>query len=193
MSGYVYNYSGAARQRDVTVLLDGGSWHLETTTDSNGYYGFGGLGMGEAVLRLILRPEARSVTPEWSPSLDPGEDIIVNLGYYWGDDPPIPVILSGTLRGSTLTVQIRNRTIETSTGGLLEVTLPDGISASSQIFASQGTVEYRKGWATFRLERQLSSPSLSPKASAAGRFGLAAPLLQPLAILSRLSFTMTSS
>ena len=45
--GFVYDYSNAAYQSGVTVVIDGGGWQVETVTDSNGYYEIGNLGIGK--------------------------------------------------------------------------------------------------------------------------------------------------
>jgi len=64
------------------------------------------------------------------------------LGYYWGDNPPLPVLLSGGLQDSSLVVQVENRTSEKTTGGLVDVRLPTDMKALPAVQLSQGTLDY---------------------------------------------------
>jgi len=66
----------------------------------------------------------------------------VDLGYYWGDNPPLPVLLSGGLQDSNLLVQVENRSNETTTGGLVDVRLPTAMKALPGVQLSQGTLDY---------------------------------------------------
>lgn len=142
VSGFVYNYSEAAYQPGVTVVLSGGGWRVETVTDSNGFYQFGNLGIGSAVLNLQLPPGGHSVTPDWPVTLESGSHIKVNLGFYmWDAPPPIPVILSGALSNNTLIVKVRNNTTETATGGQLEIILPEQLSKIQPPVVSQGMLD----------------------------------------------------
>jgi hypothetical protein len=142
VSGFVYDYSKAARQGGVTVMIDGGGWQAQTVSDSNGYYQFVNLGSGSGVLNLGLPPGAHSVAPNWPVSISAGSDIRVDLGYYWGDAPPMPVMLSSTLEDNILVVQVENRTGETVTGGLVDIRLPTNVKALPVVEASQGIVDY---------------------------------------------------
>jgi len=186
VSGYVYNYSEAIRAGGVKVILDGGEWQLEVVTDSNGYYRFGELGQGKSVLRLELPGGARSATPDWPLSLGIGEDIVANLGFFWGNDPPIPVLLSAGLSGSTLTVQVENRTVESATGARVDITLPTSLDALPGASTSQGGISYNDNVLTLSLgeitagDVVITRIRLAPKVSVApeGRGpGSAAPLL----------------
>lgn len=142
VSGFVYNYSEAAYQPGITVVLSGGGWRAETVTDSNGYYQFGNLGFGSAVLNLQLPPGGHSVTQDWPVILESGVHVKVNLGYYmWDAPPPIPVILSGTLSNNTLIVKVENNTTEVATGGQLEIVLPEPLSRAQTPVVSQGTLQ----------------------------------------------------
>lgn len=142
VSGYVYDYSNSARQPGITVVIDGGGWQAETVSDSNGHYQFVNLGSGQGVLNLRLPPGAHPVAPNWPVSFGSGADVRVNLGYYWGDPPPLPVLLSAGLQDSTLMVQVENRTDEAANGGLVDVLLPLDVKASPAVQASQGMVDY---------------------------------------------------
>jgi hypothetical protein len=141
VSGYVYDYSSRMRQPDIPVILDGGGWRAETVSDSNGLYQFFNLGTGSAVLNLRLPPDTHAVAPDWPVSLS-GVNVHVDLGYYWGDNPPLPVLLSGGLQDSDLLVQVENRSDEKTTGGLVDVRLPTDLKALPGIQLSQGTLDY---------------------------------------------------
>lgn len=54
--GQVINW-GAGGEGGVTTQLDAGSWQLTTVSATDGNYGFGGLGVGPAILRVALSPE----------------------------------------------------------------------------------------------------------------------------------------
>ncbi len=141
VSGYVYDYSNRMRQPGIPVILDGGGWQAEKVTDSNGLYQFFNLGTGSAVLNLRLPPGTHAVAPDWPVSLS-GVNVRVDLGYYWGDNPPLPVLLSGGLQDSNLLVQVENRSNEKTTGGLVDVRLPTDLKALPGIQLSQGTLDY---------------------------------------------------
>jgi hypothetical protein len=141
VSGYVYDYSNRMRQPGIPVILDGGGWRAQTLSDSNGLYQFFNLGTGSAVLNLRLPPGTHAVAPDWPVSLS-GVDVHVDLGYYWGDNPPLPVLLSGSLQDSNLLVQVENRSNEKVTGGLVDVRLPTELKALPGIQLSQGTLDY---------------------------------------------------
>ena len=139
--GYVYDYSARMRQPGIPVILDGGGWRAETVSDSNGLYQFFNLGAGSAVINLRLPPGTHPVAPDWPISLS-GVNVRVDLGYYWGDNPPLPVLLSGGLQDSSLVVQVENRTSEKTTGGLVDVRLPTDMKALPAVQLSQGTLDY---------------------------------------------------
>jgi hypothetical protein len=141
VSGYVYDYSNRMRQPGIPVILDGGGWRAETVSDSNGLYQFFNLGTGSAVLNLRLPPGTHPVAPDWPVSLS-GVNVHVDLGYYWGDNPPLPVLLSGSLQDSNLLVQVENRSNEKTTGGLVDVRLSTDLKALPGIQLSQGTLDY---------------------------------------------------
>ncbi len=145
VSGFVYDYSSANRQPGVAVILDGGGWQAETVSDSNGYYQFANLGSGGGVLNLRLPAGAHAAAPNWPVSFGSGAHVRVNLGYYWGDTPPIPVLLSVNLRANTLVVQVENRMGEKATGGLVDVVLSMEVRAIPGVQASQGAVDYSEG------------------------------------------------
>ncbi len=140
VSGFAYNYSNAASEGGVTVVVDGGGWQVETVTDTNGFYQIGNLGTGQAIIYLRLPPDSKAVTANWPLSLVSEANIQVNLGFYWGDDPPIPVILSGQMTGNQLSLQIKNNTPITATGGLVQILPPVDKKVSGPIVLSQGQV-----------------------------------------------------
>ncbi len=139
--GYVYDYSSRMRQPGISVIIDGGGWRAEAVSDSNGLYQFFNLGTGSAVLNLRLPPGTHAVAPDWPVSLS-GVNVRIDLGYYWGDNPPLPVLLSGGLQDSNLLVQVENRSNEKITGGLVDVRLPTDLKALPGIQLSQGTLDY---------------------------------------------------
>ena len=140
VSGFVYNYSSAAYQGGVAVVIDGGGWQAETVTDSNGYYEIGDLGSGTGVVKMQLPPEAQPVTTNWPVRLSSGAKLRVDLGYYWGDEPPLPVSLSAEQQGNQLVLAIENHTSEAATGGLLQISSPPEIRVLPAVQISQGQV-----------------------------------------------------
>jgi hypothetical protein len=196
VSGYVYDYSNRMRQPGIPVILDGGGWRAETLSDSNGLYQFFNLGAGSAVLNLRLPPGTHAVAPDWPVSLS-GVNVRVDLGYYWGDNPPLPVLLSGSLQDSNLLVQVENRTSETTTGGLVDVRLPTNTKALPGIQLSQGTLDYSEhrlrvmvGDIPAGTKATLTIPVQGAAASLLNRRspGQAAPLPQSTAVI-QIAFT----
>lgn len=154
VSGFVYNYSSAANDGGgLTVVLSGGGWQAETVADSNGFYYFGGLGQGPATLHLRLPPDPSPVPLEWPIRLQPGIGEQVNLGFYWGNDPPIPVRLSGQLVGTQLVVQVENRTRDEASGGLLKIITTPGTRIAPVIQASRGELLFAAHHTQIKLDR----------------------------------------
>lgn len=140
VSGYVYNYSTGDREGGVKVVIEGDGWQVETVTDTNGYYYVGDLGFGRGVINLRLPPGAQPIVfdvPVWLVS---GTSTEVDLGFYWGDKPPLPVLVSSKLEENLLTITIENRTSEPATGGVVEIETPASIRVSPIVNASQGQV-----------------------------------------------------
>jgi len=157
--GYVYNYSNAAYVPGMTVVLDGGGWKAETVTTSDGYYSFAGLGSSSAVIQLKLPPGAHSVMPDYpvhTGSPDPGD---TNVGFYWGENPPIPVILSvdkesvvaSPGQAFELTVSVKNQSGGEATGGEIDVQLPGGLTVL-KADTSHGKVDFTDHRVWGRLE-----------------------------------------
>jgi hypothetical protein len=163
ISGYVYDYSQGNRAGGVKVILDGGGWQLDGVTDSNGYYRFGGLGQGKAVLRLDLPDEAHVVTPDWPLSMGVGEGITANLGFFWGEEPPIPVLFSSELSGTTLTLTVENQTVEDVTGAQISITLPSTLEALPGAKTSQGDVSYSDNKLTVNLGEIAAGETVSTR------------------------------
>jgi len=142
--GYVVDYSnGAAPQAGIAVVLDGGGWQAEAVTDSNGYYAFAGLGAGWAKMSLRLPPGTHQVMPDWPVYTGAESSGQTDLGYYWGDVPPLPVLLSADMGGPddglTLTFSVKNRSGGMASNAMLAVNLPDGATAAG-VKVSQGSV-----------------------------------------------------
>lgn len=136
--GYVYDYSnGAAPQGGVAVLLDGGGWQAETITNSDGYYRFAGLGQGNALLSLRLPEETTEVTAGWPAHTGTSQPDHTNLAYYWGEVPPMPVVLavspasvSATPGNSfEMTITVINRSGGDATDAVVDLQLPIGLTA----------------------------------------------------------------
>lgn len=161
VSGYVWDYSTVLRPGGVTVVLDGGGWKVETVTDSSGYYRFGGLGSGSAVLNLRLPPGAHPVVFDW-PVRVGGREVEVNLGFYWGDGDLLPVTVSGSLQGDSLVAEIHNRMDHSLTGGLLRVLLPADIRGAPSIQASQG---FMKSYDSHELEVEVGELAAGKRAT----------------------------
>lgn len=138
--GFVYDYSNASYQSGVSVVIDGGGWQVETVTDSNGYYEVGGLGVGIGILNLRLPKGTTPVVFDWPVRLGSGAELRVDLGYYWGDDPPIPVRLSAESQGNQLHLQVENRTSVTATGNMLEVISPASLRVLPPAQLNQGYI-----------------------------------------------------
>jgi uncharacterized repeat protein (TIGR01451 family) len=66
LDGQVLNW-GFGPEPNVPVELSTGSWKVTSISASDGRYGFGGLGVGVAKLRLILAPEQQSQLQPWVP------------------------------------------------------------------------------------------------------------------------------
>lgn len=131
--GYVIDYSnGGTPQSDVPVVLDGGGWQAETVSDSNGYYIFAGLGSGSAKANLKLPPNTHPVNPNWEVHTGTANPIPTNLGYYWGDTPPMPVLLSvepntatiGAGQAITFKISVNNRSGGDANNVLIDFALP---------------------------------------------------------------------
>jgi len=138
VSGFVYDYSKGGYQDGVTVIVKGGGWQVETVSDSNGFYRLGDLGNGSGTISLRLPPDTHPVTFEWPVQFYEGAEVQANLGYYWGDKPPMPVLLSGSLSDNMLVVQVENRTSDTSAGSVIEIETPANIKVSPAIEVGQG-------------------------------------------------------
>ncbi len=140
VSGYVYNYSTGGYEGGVQVVIEGGGWQIETESDSNGFYHVRDLGTGMAVVNLRLPPGTQPVVIDAPVTLGNGITAEVDLGFYWGDEPPMPVVVTSQLEGNLLTIQIKNRTSETATGGIIEIDTPAGIRVLPTVNSSQGQV-----------------------------------------------------
>jgi hypothetical protein len=160
LEGFVYNYSSGANQPGITVVVKGDGWQGEATTDSNGYYQIVELGFGNAVANLQLPANGpKAAAANWPVQLvEANERRQLNLGLYWGDSPAgaIPVLLSGTLNGNQLALQVENRTAEAATGGVVEIVTPPNLRIKPAITASAGQI----GYAAHRAK--ISLPNIAP-------------------------------
>ena len=150
VQGFVFDYSaGGAPQPGVGVVLDGGGWQAEMVTNSEGFYQFAGLGAGTATLNLRLPPGAHPVMPDWPVHTSNPLGTLTNLGYYWGDSPPLPVALSVTPESISVpanqefefSLQVVNQSGGVATEGVVDLVLPSALRAVSAT-ASQGQVDF---------------------------------------------------
>lgn len=138
VQGFVFDYSaGGAAQPGIAVILDGGGWQAETVTDSNGFYQFAGLGSGKATLNLRLPPGTHPILPDWPVHTHNPEATFINLAYYWGDVPPLPVILSidppltvtPANQEFSFEVNVRNQSGGVASEGVVDLRLPAALEA----------------------------------------------------------------
>lgn len=150
--GYVIDYSNSgAAQGGVPVVLSGNGWQVETVSDSNGYFQFLGLGEGKGVLSLKLPPEAHPINADWMVDTGIETPAYSNVGFYWGETPPVPVLLSAEENADTLDVKIANQSGGDANNLAVSVMLPTGISvknASSKL----GSVEKNDDGVLFLLD-----------------------------------------
>ena len=97
VSGEVLNW-GFGPEANVGVELSTGSWRVDTTSATDGRYGFGGLGVGVARLRVLLAPDSQ-LTPlveEAGIYLTCDFPTIANLAVYSGPsvEPPASLVMS---------------------------------------------------------------------------------------------------
>jgi uncharacterized repeat protein (TIGR01451 family) len=78
----------------VGVVLNTGSWQVDTTSASDGNYGFGGLGVGVAKLSVVLPPEQvgqlEPIAQEIGVYLSCDFPLFANLAVYSGPRPSPP-------------------------------------------------------------------------------------------------------
>ena len=167
VSGIVFNYSAGQPQGGIGVVLDGGGWALETVSESDGHYIFRGLGRGPATLRLRLPEDATPVNPDLLVYTGHSLDVKANLGYYTGDESPVPVLLTaeyapveGVSDRLALSFQVENRGEMDVTGVVVDARLPAG----QQIVSAQVS----QGWADavgLRAQVHLGNLAQGQKAS----------------------------
>lgn len=167
VSGIVFNYSANQPQGGIGVVLDGGGWAQETVSGPDGRYAFQGLGRGPATLRLRLPEDATPVNPDLPVYTGHSLDLNVNLGYYMGDQSPVPVLLTaqyapveGVPDRLALSFQVKNRGEIDVTGVVVDARLPAG----QQIISTQVS----QGWADavgLRAQVHLGSLAQGQKAS----------------------------
>ena len=150
VQGFVFDYSaGGAPQPGVAVVLDGGGWQAEMVTNSEGFYQFAGLGAGKATLNLRLPPGAHAVMPDWPVHTSNRQGTMTNLSYYWGDPPPLPLVLAIEPTAISIpanqevefTVQVLNQSGGPATESVVDLVLPSALNAVSAT-ASQGQVDF---------------------------------------------------
>lgn len=146
--GTVTNW-GYRGEPKVPIDLSGAGWRTEVTSDDNGFYGRGGLGIGIGLVNLKAPPWCRSMTQDMAIRFDGYKALEVNLVCYGGETPPVlpvtPLMKVDRLRASpgeqvTYTVTVMNSLNSPMAGVTLTALLPSemkDIEASS----SQGNTE----------------------------------------------------
>ncbi len=157
--GYVIDYSNSgAPEGGVPVVIDGGGWKAETVSDSNGFYKFAGLGSGEAQLRLKLSSDAHPVNKNWRIHTGDASLAATNLGFYWGDTPPLPVVTTMKMdtvaagKSTSLTVVVKNQSGGDAHNLRLTTSLPPELSTNKAAASSNATAESDKHTVTTQLE-----------------------------------------
>lgn len=150
--GYVIDYSNSgAPQGGVPVILSGGGWSIETVSDSNGYFQFLGLGEGKGSLSLKLPPSAHPVNPNWTVDTGIENPEQTNIGFYWGETPPVPVILSAEENADSLTLKITNQSGGDANNLALALSLPTGVTAKDAS-SKLGSIENNDNSVLFSLD-----------------------------------------
>ena len=150
--GYVIDYSNSgAPQGGVPVILSGQGWQAETVSDSNGYFQFLGLGDGEGALNLKLPPEAHPVNANWMVDTGIENPEPTNIGFYWGETPPLPVLLSTEANADSLTLKIANQSGGDANNIALAVSLPTGVTAKNAS-SKLGSIENNDNSVLFSLD-----------------------------------------
>ncbi len=92
LHGTVINW-GFRNEPGITMRVSGADWYLDTASDAAGHYVFECLG-NDVVLLNVLPPEgsnAKPLTTDLAVRPAVGDETVVNLGVYEGDEPlPLP-------------------------------------------------------------------------------------------------------
>jgi uncharacterized repeat protein (TIGR01451 family) len=149
LSGQIINW-GVGGIAGVATELRTGSWQTGATSGSDGNYGFGGLGVGIARLRVALAP-TQQLTPSIQDAgvyLNCNYPIIANIAVYSGSDfdPPATIDLSApatVLPGTetSLKVTIKNDLPNDITNVVVTDLLPQELTALEVTTSSNSGAE----------------------------------------------------
>lgn len=146
--GTVTNW-GYRNEPKVPIELSGAGWRTEMTSDDNGFYGRGGLGIGIGLVNLKAPPWCRSTTHDVAVRFDGYRAFEVNLVCYGGETPPVlpvtPVVSADRLHASpgeqvTYTVTVTNSLSHPMAGVTLTALLPPEVE-DVEAWSGQGSTE----------------------------------------------------
>ncbi len=146
--GVVTNWS-YQDEPGVVVVLSWAGWSVDTTSDDNGHYRFGGLHEGVGVLNLNLPPGLKATVQDVALKIETGREYEVNLTCYGGEKAPtlplMPVIQverKQVMPGETVRylVTVVNRLGYDLEGVWLTDLIPAGLS-EAQAQSNQGGAE----------------------------------------------------
>jgi uncharacterized repeat protein (TIGR01451 family) len=134
----------------MQVTLGGGSWSVETVTDTDGKFNFSNLGEGVGLLNPLL-PKGSSFQPlttDLAVPLTDGVNRTVNLGLYGGKQSPTGLPMSVGMKASaarvkpegavTFMITVKNNMDHAEGDVLVTDLLPAGLTPT-QIQTSKGT------------------------------------------------------
>ena len=154
LHGIIINW-GFRNEPDVPVRVSGTDWHLDATSDVEGYYLFERLGNDVIWLNVVPDVEGniKPLTSDVAVRPAPGVETIVNLGVYEGDEP-LPLPLAHTMEASTTQAQpgdrvtfaihVKNNLETPITRAQLTDYLPAGLGFVSAD-SDRGLVDYANG------------------------------------------------
>ncbi|GAB4431604.1 MAG: hypothetical protein Kow0031_12710 [Anaerolineae bacterium] len=146
LTGQVINW-GVGPMSGVGISLETGSWQLNAESGSDGNFGFGGMGVGMARLKVTLAPElGGSLSPliqDAGVYLNCNAPTIANIAVHSGDtiQPPVTLELSapaGITPGESTVIRarIRNGLPNDITNVILTNLMPPGLTPTKIDLAS---------------------------------------------------------
>ncbi|MBN1221572.1 MAG: DUF11 domain-containing protein [Anaerolineae bacterium] len=138
--GQIINW-GFGGQGGVTAELKNGSWQISTISAADGNYGFGGLGVGVAVLHVILTPgQAEQFQPHLQDTgiyLNCSYPTVANIALYDGPRirPPVTIKMSALHEvitsggGTEITLKVNNSLPNDITNVVVTDLMPVGLIA----------------------------------------------------------------
>lgn len=160
LHGTIINW-GFRNEPNIPVRATGADWNLDTTSDATGYYLFERLG-NDIIWLNVIPPEksnARPLTTDVAVRPTTGEETVVNLGVYEGEEP-LPLPVAHTMKASaaqtqpgdrvTFTIQVKNNLDTLITHAQLTDYLPAGLGFVSAD-SDHGSVDYADNLVVARL------------------------------------------